>query len=436
MTRAARILVIESPSAPARTLAARLRGLGLETVGAQPATAGRLIALDGGRPDFVVVDARAMGAGGASFRDIVSGLEKESIPSLLVGADPSHSAGEIPWHDVIPGEPSAVFLANRIQAAMRLRAMHSELDRRIATCARYGVDAPSPVGRPAELDEASILVLGPGAEFGAIDDALSPSASIVGAFSPAMTIDYLGVKRFDLIIADMGAGFETVCDLARDLRHDARFYAVPLLLIGTPAENGWIEAALSAGITEVLPAPVTARSLRSRALSLAREHRFAASLKAVYDDARHQLSGDALTGLYTRGFLMAHLASLLNETEPVHFRLAVFEIANIGEINEQHGYPAGDRIIRQIGIVLGNLLRGVDLPARLEGARYAAILIDADHDGAATTARRIAGFVNSTAFGAPGDRETVAVRLRVGIADPAGMKSPDDLIAAAKGDMR
>ena len=56
--------------------------------------------------------------------------------------------------------------------------------------------------------------------------------------------------------------------------------------------------------------------------------------------------------------------------------LAGFVLDDLAAINARHGYAAGDRVIRQVGLILARLARAEDLVARLGGDEFVVLLPD------------------------------------------------------------
>ena len=122
--------------------------------------------------------------------------------------------------------------------------------------------------------------------------------------------------------------------------------------------------------------PLRSRELETRTVSLIKEMRFRDSLRSIYKEARHLATSDGLTGLYSRGFLLEHLRDMIKDSRAQGdvFSLAFLEIANIAAINSAYGFVVGDRIIRQVGEMMGYLVRGEDLTARYSGGQFCIIL--------------------------------------------------------------
>jgi diguanylate cyclase (GGDEF)-like protein len=172
--------------------------------------------------------------------------------------------------------------------------------------------------------------------------------------------------------------------------------------------------------------------LRVRVVALVREVRFRESLRRVYAESRHLATGDALTGLYTRGFALEHLKGLIAaaDARSAVFSAAVGRIANIREINSLYGYAVGDRVIRQVGEVIGFVMRGEDLSARYDGACFLTLLPDTRAAAAERALKRVSGVVNHTEFTIPELDVPVPVVFAHASAEFSGHAGPEAFVTA------
>ena len=166
-------------------------------------------------------------------------------------------------------------------------------------------------------------------------------------------------------------------------------------------------------ITDVITKPYSCDELNIRANLLVRESRFRDSLKKIYSQAKHFATSDSLTGLYSRGFALEHISTMVKDAAKTSqsFSLASLRIVNIEEINETLGYAAGDRIIRQIGEVIGMLVRGEDMAARYSGSKFLLALPDTPVERAHNAILRITGVVAHTEFVVEDHNAPISVRL-------------------------
>ncbi len=120
-----------------------------------------------------------------------------------------------------------------------------------------------------------------------------------------------------------------------------------------------------------------------------------ATSKLALEQANKQLSRlsrtDRLTGLLNRG----SWESLLN-TEFARYRryrqpcsLVMLDIDHFKRINDSHGHPAGDEVIRHTAGVIRDCLRDADLAGRYGGEEFGLILPQTDARGAEVISERL-----------------------------------------------
>ncbi|MEC9367975.1 MAG: diguanylate cyclase [Pseudomonadota bacterium] len=438
MQGSARVLIVGRDSSHADGFARALNAEGIEASTGNISESAAELCGDR-RPDVVILN---MGSGQARsnpkpFLALARTIKKSAFAArmriLLIGgnsiAETIAAAGHV--DDILIGEANPVQIRNRVRALVRLNTMHEELVRRIGTNAKYGLDAPAPATPPESTDGATVLVLGDPGEFARIENALASRSTLVGALSPSTALDYLARRPFDAVVVNAGAPFGTSLDFVRDMRRNSRLYNTPVILLAAPETLEDAEDIYASGVTDAIAKPFTAEELRLRVNALVRESRFRDALKTIYAEARHFATSDALTGLYTRGFLLEHMNALIADANRTSqgFALAGLTITNLDEINHAIGYAAGDRIIRQIGEVVGLLIRGEDLAARYSGRRFAILLPDTTEEGARHAIERIKGVVTHTEFVVEDHNAPVHVRVATGLSAYHRDDTPEKVVA-------
>ena len=135
--------------------------------------------------------------------------------------------------------------------------------------------------------------------------------------------------------------------------------------------------------------------------------RFATLAALAYANARQreqlleQALTDTLTGLPNRRVfherLDAELARGRRERRPVS--LVLFDVDDFKAINDYHGHPAGDDVLRGFARVLSAQARRSDTVCRVGGEEFAAILSGAGPGEAAEYARRVLTVTRDTPLG-------------------------------------
>jgi diguanylate cyclase (GGDEF)-like protein len=168
---------------------------------------------------------------------------------------------------------------------------------------------------------------------------------------------------------------------------------------------------------------MTLRTLEQEAVhaSLALRHR------ALLDEVEQLATRDHLTGLANRRLLEETLALEVPRSaraeRPVS--LLMFDVDHFKAVNDAHGHPAGDALLRTVADALARRTKASDLAARLGGDEFAVVLPDCSASDAVRVAERVrAAFVQAA--------DPLAVTLSAGVATiPDHARVADELVVAA-----
>jgi len=142
---------------------------------------------------------------------------------------------------------------------------------------------------------------------------------------------------------------------------------------------------------------------------------------------------DGLTGVHNRRYFDHR--SLIEFSQAVRHRYPLaclfLDIDHFKAINDRHGHPTGDEVLRQVGGLILRSLRTGDLAARYGGEEFVVLLPRTDLAGACEVAERIRLMVQDAPFVTP-EGGTVSATLSVGLAMlEAGATSFAELLSAA-----
>ncbi|MDP2295313.1 MAG: GGDEF domain-containing protein, partial [Pseudolabrys sp.] len=197
-------------------------------------------------------------------------------------------------------------LIKRLQSAMRVRALHSTVLRRIELFASHGGQMPLlPVGDA--LDDATVLVAGRGPLYPALSVAMGEQAKMVGALSVESAAKHLSERDIDGIVIGDGFSPRMVEAFLTVLSQDSRFHEIPIAVIGES----------SADFGELLPnidhVGGDPSRLVSRMVPLVRMRAFESRLKRMLKSLEADGIFDPDTGLLTRDSFWRELAKSVTE---------------------------------------------------------------------------------------------------------------------------
>lgn len=155
---------------------------------------------------------------------------------------------------------------------------------------------------------------------------------------------------------------------------------------------------------------------------------------------RHAVFSDHLTGVANRRafFDAAELELTRNRRQPRPTSLILLDADHFKRINDRHGHPGGDAVLRQLGQLLTSTFRQVDVVARVGGEEFAVLLPSCGLEDALSVAERLRAQVARQSLGFDGAH--IEYTISAGVAACEGesldletlMKRADQALYAAK----
>lgn len=402
MTVNARVLLAEATPAREQDLKGALARRGCDVI--QMPLDGDVVERAGrDRPHVVVVDGLSGGQATDLPQAFRAGAGTRHIPLIVIGAEGASAGGAgTGIDDVLPAGCAPDELATRIRALTRLGVMYAELERRYETTRKFGLSDLGDLAPPPPPARLRVLAVEPqDGDLATLREALRGAGSVEIAVSPRDAVGALTDTPHDLVVVFAGADAGPAMEACATIRRAPSLFHFPLLVV-TP-EGAALDAAdpYRHGASDVLAAPVTGDELRARMLAQVRQERFRAWLQRAYRQGLSMVVTDGLTGLFRYGFFYEHLGALVDEVAAKGSALAVahLKIANLDAINRQAGHAAGDRALRQVGAMIGRLVRAEDLASRVGGASFAIAMPETPAEAAEAVTRRIASVLRTTDLG-------------------------------------
>ena len=156
--------------------------------------------------------------------------------------------------------------------------------------------------------------------------------------------------------------------------------------------------------------------------------------------ARHAAVCDHLTGIANRRAFFDAAETELRRWRrlPRPLALLLIDADHFKKINDTHGHPAGDAVLRHIARLMDTMFRQIDVAARIGGEEFAVLLPSADLASAQCAAERFRAALEAQP--ALTDAGPVRCTVSIGIATmdqatlsvDALLKRADDALSAAK----
>jgi len=352
------------------------------------------------------------GAAEARFAALAEQIaaRKPYLPLIAVEPKSALPDNAIPFTQ---GRGAIERLVVRLRAALRIRALHATVLRRLEDGAAPHIKL-LPDTDPAR--DATVLLLGRGAAFPALSVAMGERMGVVGAFSIEAAANHLNTRDIDGVVLGEGFTGRVVDAFLTVLAEDARFRNLPVVL--TTAELVPSYEMPNLEIVSGEPAHVAAH-----ALPLIRQHAFEAQLSRTLRaiDAGGLL--DPQTGLLTSAAFDRDFATAVAQTKSHGGGLAVARFA----FDSAHPRAQFDG-----ARIIGRLMRRMDFGSLHSEGSVLVVFAETDLRGAHAIARRLFSVMRHTSHGKRSARSEPVVS----VASLTPSDSPASLLARLYSDTR
>ncbi|MDO8595106.1 MAG: GGDEF domain-containing protein [Sulfuricaulis sp.] len=159
-------------------------------------------------------------------------------------------------------------------------------------------------------------------------------------------------------------------------------------------------------------------------------------LKQAQDELHVLATTDSLTGIFNRGHLLARIREELarmsrgghSASAPHITGFLMVDIDHFKRINDEHGHPVGDTVLRDVSSRLKRDLRIYDVIGRYGGEEFLVMLPQTDLEGAKKAAEKMCAAVRATPFRA--GEKSVRITVSIGVATSGG--SAEDMSDAIR----
>ncbi|MFF7707726.1 diguanylate cyclase [Pseudomonas sp. NPDC007930] len=183
---------------------------------------------------------------------------------------------------------------------------------------------------------------------------------------PMQALAMLAEFQPDLLVLDLYMPQCSGPELARVIRQNERYMGLPIIYLSAEQDLDKQLDALTEGGDDFLVKPVRSRQLITTVRNRAERAR---QLGA-------RMVRDSLTGLFNHTYILQQLEDCIARArahgQPLCF--AMLDIDHFKKVNDTHGHPMGDRVIKSLALFLGQRLRRTDFIGRYGGEEFAIVM--------------------------------------------------------------
>ncbi|VAX10927.1 hypothetical protein MNBD_GAMMA25-18 [hydrothermal vent metagenome] len=200
---------------------------------------------------------------------------------------------------------------------------------------------------------------------------------------------------------------------------DTRFQDMPVVIItGKDDDEETKEKALNMGASDFITKPFDSIQLKARAKAHVTFKQTSSKLNETASKLEQQATIDELTGLGGRRYFWKAGEESLSYIHRHSGQLIILrmDIDDFNTIFIANGKHFADKILRQTGTVLSQLVRKEDMVARIGLAKFVMLLRDTDINNATQLGNRLCEKINAVNF--ESGRHTLNITVSIGMLEP------------------
>jgi GGDEF domain-containing protein len=321
----------------------------------------------------------------------------------------------IPGGLPIDAEASTTRLVARLRLALRVRALHAAVLRRMETFSSEDGTVPIlPQNDP--IEEATVLVAGRGRSYPALATAVGERVGLIGALSVETAAKFLTAREVDGVVIGDGFSPRVVEAILAAMAEDPRFRDLPIALAGGTPE---LLAEFGPKLANLEAVEGDPRAWIDWILPLVRLHAFDARLKRVMRAFEAKGMVDPQTGLLTREAFWRDLSGAMQQAAQRGISLSVARFT--------FGPALDRRSSLDMARLVSRITRNIDFACQGTDGSILCVFSGTDLRTANVVARRIAGVLKHTMLTSEAGRPKLETQITLGALKPSD--STESLLA-------
>ncbi|HEU5047900.1 MAG TPA: PleD family two-component system response regulator [Rickettsiales bacterium] len=400
------------------------------------------------KPDLILLDVMMPGMDGfETCRKLKEDHEVSHIPVVMVTAL-SEIADRVRGleagaDDFLTKPINDIALFARVKSLVRIKVLLDELRLRDKTGLEMGVVDEGQNTFTQNVTGSKILLIDDDVvQLRNVTERMSKDYTIEGIANPEQALPKALEGNYDLFIVSTQLSDMDGLRLASQLKSQEATRNVPVLMLVDEDDTRAMLKGLELGVNDYIIMPVDYNEMAARIKTQIRRKKYQDALKSNYQQTISLAITDALTGLYNRHYLNAHLDNMVNQSirNSKPLSLMIMDMDHFKAVNDTYGHDMGDVVLKQLAEIIIKTVRSADLAARFGGEEFVVLMPETDKKQAMEAAERIRKIVEAAEFKLTnGDghiKKTVSIGVsfldELGDSGQALLKRADEALYKAK----
>jgi two-component system cell cycle response regulator len=359
------------------------------------------------KPDIILLDVMMPGMDGfETCRLMKADVTISHIPVVMVTAlsDPSDrvSGLEAGADDFLTKPINDTALLARVRSLIRIKVLLDELRLRDKTGLQMGVLSENQNSFTSDVSGAHVVIIDDDiVQSNRLVERLRESYKVTAIEEPDQTVSILQTSTdVDLVVINTQLNEVDALRLCAHMRNIDAIRNVPIIMLADEEDMRLVLKGLELGINDYLMLPVDFNEMAARVKTQIRRKKYQDALKQNYQSSISMAITDALTGLYNRHYLDAHLHNMVNSaiTNKKPLSLLIMDMDHFKSVNDTYGHDVGDEVLKQLARRIIDTVRSSDLAARIGGEEFVILMPETDLRNAFGLGERLRGLVERTPF--------------------------------------
>jgi two-component system cell cycle response regulator len=247
-------------------------------------------------------------------------------------------------------------------------------------------------------------------------------------------VDISNQRQVDLILLDVNPGKEEGFEACGRLKEREQTANTQILVMSSSEFLKDHQKQFELWSDDFLIKPINVHELRLRVKALLKKKTYLDTLYTGTEGSVRSAIADSLSGLanysYFKFFLEHEIRRSIRDGTPV--ALLMMEIADFKYYPNDLGHPAGEKLLKELGTLIKENIRDIDLGARCKEKQFAVVLANTDGNGAHIVGERLKGLFQNR-FSTDASNISAKRALRTGMAAyPSDAKTMDSLLDQAQ----